>query len=58
LLDGGGAKRVACGEQSGLPAQLNRVGKLGGGGGFTRAIDANDGNNRRAVWRWVEFGFV
>ena len=50
LLDGGGAKGVACGEQRGLLLRLDkRCAELFGGRGLARAVEPDDGDDGRAA---------
>ena len=56
LFDGGGAKRVASGQEGRLTARLDQVRQLGGGGGFARAVDADDGNDGQSIGLPAQIG--
>ena len=49
LLDGRGAERVAGGEQDGFFLRLEIMRQLGAGRGLSRAVDADDGDDRGAT---------
>ena len=54
LFDGRGAKGVARRQDRGVPLLENPVGKFGGGGGFARTVDADDGNDGQTPGLRVE----